>query len=335
MNSKFFFIIPLFALMACNDAEQAEEPVEVHPALLNPVVRPYTEAIAQDTANAELYYQRAGMLNKLELPELTQKDLETAVRLAAKNTEFRASLATLLIERKLSEQALTHIRILKEQAPADTNYILMESEAYLAGGKTKEADQIIQQLLAAKPRNPYILLNASKIKAAEQDTQAAISYAKTLAEVAPTFYDGLYQLADLYSAAKQKEALTWYEKLYRLDTLNANPYFDMAKYYQSVGDVKMAKQYFVKAIWVDKDFEKAYLDYGKLLLAEDSVEKADRQFQIATEVAPANAEAYYSKGLIYIRKGNKDLARNFFEQALVFNGNHEQAKAELAKLKAK
>lgn len=335
MNSKFFFIIPLFFLIACNDVEQAEDSQEIHPALLNPVVRPYTEAIARDTANAALYYQRAGMLNKLELPELTQNDLETAVRLAPEHTEFRASLATLLIERKLSAEALTHVRILKKQVPDDTNYILMESEAYLAGGKTREADQIIQQLLAARPRNPYILLNASKIKAAEQDTPAAISYAKTLAEVAPTFYDGLYQLADLYSAAKQKEALTWYERLYKLDTLNANPYFDMAKYYQSVGDAKMAKQYFVKAIWVDKDFEKAYLDYGKMLLAEDSVDKADRQFQIATEVAPANAEAYYGKGLVYLRKGNKDLARNFFEQALIFNGHHERAKAELAKLTAK
>ncbi len=321
--------------MACNEAKQVEEIPEVHPALLNPVVRPYTEAIAGDSANANLYYQRAGILNKLELPELTQKDLETAVRLDAKNTEFRTSLATLLIERKLSAQALGHIRILKEQAPTDTNYILMEAEAYLAGGKTKEADQIIQQLLAAKPKNPYILLNASKIKAAEQDTPAAISYARTLAEVAPAFYDGLYQLADLYSAAKQKEALTWYERLYRLDTLNANPYFDMAKYYQSVGDIKTAKQYFVKAIWVDKDFEKAYLDYGKILLAEDSIDKADRQFQIATEVAPANAEAYYGKGLIYLRKANKDLARNFFQQALVFNGDHKGAKAELAKLNAK
>lgn len=335
MNGKFFFIIPLFFLMACNNAEQTEDSKEIHPALLNPVVRPYTEAIAQDTANAGLYYQRAGMLNKLELPELTLKDLQTAVRLEPKNTEFRESLATLLIERKQSEEALTHIRILKGQAPNDTNYILMESEAYLAGGKTKEADQIVQQLLAAKPGNPYILLNASKIKAAEKDTTAAINYAKTLSEVAPKFYDGLYQLADLYSASKQKEALVWYERLFRLDTLNANPYFDMAKYYQSVGDIKMAKQYFVKAIWVDKDFEKAYLDYGKILLAEDSIDKADRQFQIATEVAPANAEAYYGKGMIYVRKGNKDLARNFFEQALIFDSHHEQAKAALAKLKTK
>lgn len=335
MNGKFFFIIPLFFLIACNNPEQDGTDKEIHPALLNPVIRPYTEAIAQDTANAGLYYQRAGMLNKLELPELTQKDLEAAVRLAPKNAEFRESLATLLIERKLSGQALDHIRILKEQAPNDTNYILMESEAYLAGGNTKEADRIVQLLLATKPDNPYILLNASRIKAAEKDTVAAINYAKTLAAVAPKFYDGLYQLADLYSASKQKEALVWYEKLFRLDTLNANPYFDMAKYYQSMGDVKMAKQYFVKAIWVDKDFEKAYLDYGKILLAEDSIDKADRQFQIATEVAPANAEAYYGKGLIYMRKGNKDLARNFFEQALIFDGHHEQAKAALAKLNTK
>lgn len=335
MSSKFFFILPLFFFIACSSPEQEEEQQEVHPALLNPVIRPYTEAIAQDSTNANLYFQRAEMLNRLELPDLTQKDLETAVRLDEKNTAFRESLAALLIDQKLAEQALKHIRILKQQAPTDTNYILMESEAYLAGGNTKDADQIVQVLLASKPRNPYILLNASKIKAAEKDTPAAIAYAKTLTEAAPKFYDGLYQLADLYSASKQKEALVWYERLFQLDTLNANPYFDMGKYYQSAGDVGKAKQYFIKAVMVDKDFVKAYLDYGTILLAEDSIDKADRQFQIATEVAPANAEAYYGKGLIYLKKGNKELAANFFDQALVFNNKHEGAKAAIAQLKAK
>lgn len=306
---------------------------QMHPALVNPVVKAYTDAIAQDTTNASLYFQRAEKLNQLGLPELTKTDLETAVRLDPKNQNYRESLANLLIDNGYAKEALAQVEVLKKMSPTDTNYILMEAEALVSDKKIDEANTIIENLLIAAPNHPYVLLDAAKIKAAAKDTLTALKHARNLAKTAPTYYDGVYELADLLAETKNPEAIIWYNKLYKMDSLNAYPFYDIASYYTKTGDNALAKSYFIKAIMVDKDFVNAYLDYGKILLSEDSISKADRQFQLATEVSPANADAYYYKGMIYLKKNNKALAKNFFEQALIFNGKHQEARKEYEKIK--
>lgn len=323
----------LSLLWSCGNNETKQSQKELHLALLNPVVKPYTEALELDSTNADLYFKRAEMLNKIEMLDLTLSDLENAVRLDPKNVEYRESLASLLIDNGKSDLALAQVKILKEQVPNDTNYVLMEAQAYLAGNKTVEASKIVYQLLNEMPTHPYVLLEASKIAAAEKDTTKAIDYAQQIAKHTPQFYDGIYQLADLYNATHNAKAVEWYQQLYKMDTLNAYPFYDIAKYYQGIGNTNGTKQYLVKAVMVDRDFVRAYLDYGNLLLKEDSLDKADRQFQIATEVAPANAEAYFGKGVVNLKKGKNDLAKQFFEQALVFNNKHEAAQKALTQLK--
>lgn len=333
MRNKFFFIVAFITfLMSCGPSEDKEEQ-QMHPALLNPVVKPYTEALASDPDNADLYFKRAEMLHKIEMMELSRADLEAAVRLQPENLEYRESLASLLIDMGSSEAALAQVDLLKKQVPNDTNYILMQAQAYLAGNNTVAAGKIVQDLLADMPQHPYVLLEAAKIAAAEKDTLKALGYAGRIAATAPRFYDGVYYLADLYNAIHDPKAVDWYHKLYQLDTLNAFPFYDIAKYYRSLGEDGKAKQYLVKAVMVDRDFVRAYLDYGNMLLLEDSLEKADRQFQIATQVAPANAEAYYGKALVNIRKGETALAKRFLEQTLIFDGGHAAAKTALEKIR--
>mgnify|MGYP000973831166 CR=1 FL=1 len=72
MKCKFFFILPIVIWSwSCGNSDVKNVAKEVHPALLNPVVKPYTEAIALDTANADLYFKRAEMLHKIDMEELT------------------------------------------------------------------------------------------------------------------------------------------------------------------------------------------------------------------------------------------------------------------------
>ena len=118
-----------------------------------------------------------------------------------------------------------------------------------------------------------------------------------------------------------------------MDTLNAYPFYDASRFYHNKGDISLTKNYLAKAITVDKTFELAYIDYGNILIQEDSIDKAARFFQMAIENAPANADAYYGKGITYLKQGNKELAKKLFAQALTFNNKHEKAKQEYQKLK--
>ncbi|HTO15113.1 MAG TPA: tetratricopeptide repeat protein [Edaphocola sp.] len=328
----FLVIIPILFLFSCGNKNNDNQVVNAHPALSNPLVKPYTDAIASDSTNAELYFQRAEKLFDLKMEELTENDLATAVRLAPENMNYKVALSAILIDRGKGSAALEQIKALQKMSN-QSDYVLMEAEAYMADQKVPEAEKIINNLLAQNPNDPKVLLDASKLKAIAKDTTTAIEYAKKIAEIAPTFYDGVYQLADLYNATNNKEAVNWYLNIYKLDTLNAYPLYDLSRYYHKQGDLIQTKHYLSKAIAVDKSFANAYNDYGTILMQEDSLEKAARLFQMAIENAPANADAYYGKGMTYLKKGNKELAKKFFIQALTFNGKHENAKKEYEKLK--
>lgn len=333
MRNIFYFFLCLVVLNSCGGNDDTKTVQQQLPAaLVNPMIRPLTEAIMADTGNARLYYQRSVELNKMGQDSLTQADLTKAVALDPDNIEYRESLTFFLIDKKKAAQAMEQVKILQQKNPENATYTLLEAEAYMAGNELVKAETILNDLMTRMPEEPDVLLDASRLKAAQKDTALAIDYAKKVLAVTPSFFDGLYQLADLYSATGNAEALKWYDKIYKLDTLNPYPLYDAALFYQHKGDLVAAKKYFVKTIYVDKDFTDAYIQYGKILLAQDSVSKADRQFSIAIEVAPNSAEAYYQKGLVMVKQNKKAEARNMFNQALVFNRNHTAAQAALKAL---
>lgn len=337
MRNIFYFFLCLVGLSACGNgadkptASQAQLPA----ALVNPVIRPLTDAIANDTGNAKLYYQRSVELNKMDQVELTMADLQKAVALDPNNINYRESLALFLIDKKKAKEALAQVKILQQKKPENATYVLLEAEALMAGNQLEQAEPIINRLMQDMPNEPDVILDASRLKAAQKDTAKAIAYAKDVLKIVPNFFDALYQLADLYSATGNAEALQWYNKIYKLDTLNPNPLYDAATFYLNKGKLDIAKQYYVKTIRVDKDFTDAYIQYGKILMQQDSLEKADRQFQIAVEVAPNSAEAYYQKGLSALKQNKKAEAVTMFNQVLVFDKTNTQALAELKKLQAK
>ncbi|MNU30763.1 lipoprotein NlpI [compost metagenome] len=334
MRNIFYFFLCLVVLSSCGDNDDAgtQQQQQLPAALVNPMIRPLTEAIAADTGNAKLYYQRSLELNKMGQDSLTLQDLMKAVALAPDNMVYRESLTFFLIDKKKAAQAMEQVKILQQKNPKNATYTLLEAEAFMAGNELAKAEVILNDLMTRMPGEPDVLLDASRLKAAQKDTAQAIEYAKKVLEVTPKFFDGLYQLADLYSATGNAEALKWYDKIYRLDTLNPNPLYDAALFYQQKGDLAAAKKYFVKTIYVDKDFTDAYIQYGKILLTQDSVSKAERQFNIAIEVAPNSAEAYYQKGLTMLKQHKKAEAKTLFNQALVFNRNHTAAQAALKAL---
>mgnify|MGYP003582619253 CR=1 FL=1 len=326
MKNIFYFFLCLTVLSSCGEEPKTAAPENLPAALVNPMIRPLTEAIAADTGNAALYYQRSVELNKMGQDSLTQVDLMKAVSLDPDNVGYRESLTFFLIDKKKAALAMEQVKILKQKNPKNETYTLLEAEAYMAGNELAKAETILTDLMTRLPGEPDVLLDASRLKAAQKDTAGAIDYAKKVLQITPNFFDGLYQLADLYSATGNAEALKWYDKIYRLDTLNPNPLYDAALFYQRKGDLAAAKRFFVKTIYVDKDFTDAYIQHGKILLSQDSVSKAERQFSIAIEVAPNSAEAYYQKGLTLLKQNKKAEAKSAFNQALVFNRNHTAAR---------
>ena len=137
--NRFFTVIPILLFLACGNQPKEKQAEVLHPALSNPIVKPFTDAIALDSTNATLYFQRAEKLFDLKMSDLVEKDLATAVRLAPENLNYKAALAAILIEQEKGTEALKTIKEiqLKDKHP---DYIRMEAEAYMADKKYEAAE---------------------------------------------------------------------------------------------------------------------------------------------------------------------------------------------------
>jgi Flp pilus assembly protein TadD len=72
---------------------------------------------------------------------------------------------------------------------------------------------------------------------------------------------------------------------------------------------------------------------GFVLLQQDSLEKARRQFDHVTRIEPTNARAYYNRGLCSEMMGDKDAAAADYRQALDFDNHYATAQEGLQRVR--
>lgn len=333
MKTTFYIFFVLVFFTACKNTDsQTTSEIRDAAAYHNPMIAPLTNAIEADPDNADLYFQRSVALNKIKQDDLVVRDLQKALALDSNNILYRESIAVFLLGLNRADEALPHIKILQTTDPQKLDFQLLRVEAYTAKKQYSEAQILLDSLQKNHGAQPMLLYDYSKLMAAKGDTAKALEYALKTVVIAPTFYDGRYQVADLYKAQNNILAVKWYEDLHSLDTLNANPLYDAAQFYLIRGNKEAAKAYLRQTIKTDKDFALAYLDYGKILLKQDSLAKAERQFDILIDVQPNMADAYYYKGYCAMKNGKKDLAKALFNQTLTFNPKHAEAKKHLQQL---
>jgi tetratricopeptide (TPR) repeat protein len=141
--------------------------------------------------------------------------------------------------------------------------------------------------------------------------------------------DAHIQLALMYKAKNNPLALNYFENAYKADTSNMEPLYGEGMFWQDQQKYTEAKKVFKRCILLNKAYEKPYYNIGWMLLQEDSVEKALRQFDMAVGAKPNYIEAYFNRGLCYeiLEKYTEAIAD--YNQALQFNADYVPAKEAL------
>jgi tetratricopeptide (TPR) repeat protein len=184
---------------------------------------------------------------------------------------------------------------------------------------------------------PYLNLGAGFAR--REETTTALQYYEIAYRLKP---DDSAVMADyamgLLSAKKFDQALEIYEKVIQNDPQNVNALFNLSTIYMQKGDQQKVLETYSKIISIDPEYEDAYFNRGLIYLTKaqsqvsilvayrDSVEgnrkdnelssrnelakqeyerlftRAKSDFQRASEIDPADREAYFHSGLLYINK---------------------------------
>ncbi|HLS72003.1 MAG TPA: tetratricopeptide repeat protein [Chitinophagaceae bacterium] len=331
LRNKFIILLlfPFLAisLLACTDSKEEE-----HPAYSNPTVEPLTLSINKDPKNAVLYFERAEALNAIKMDSLAILDLKKAIELDPNNSNYKYSLGMLYMYIKEPQNAIPYFR---ETIKIDPEHI--SAQLYLATAffdiKQKDSSAFyLKNILDNAENHPGILLLQSDIARDDNEFELAEKYLEKVTKLFPDFKKGWMELAQVKKENNKTEFIEIYKKAFALDTLNADPYFEIGKWHEDNKNLSEAIKAYEQCIFVDYGYTPAYMRLGKVYLSIDSLEKAYRHFNLASQTRINYGEAYYYQSISLEKLGKMDEAKAAIRQALVYDKNNQEFQKQWDKL---
>lgn len=339
-------------------APAAEKLIEVrHPDLreMEGVVREAILAAQQFIAEAErkgeqrslgMSYGELGMAyHAHELPLGAEDSYRNAESLVPDDARWPYLLGILMQESGRFEQSIAAFqRSLEDNPqylPADIRLgmVLMDAQQF------EDAEAVYLQALRAAPANPAVLDALGRLALQRGDYERAVGYLSRALEAQPDANRLYHPLGMAYRGLGNTEKAR--ENLARAGT--SQPFFadpvmtDMLGRSQSYArflsaGMSAAKErkygisaaYFERALELAPDNANVRISFARALEALGESQAAMQQLDQIIEQHPQFAAAYFDKGAMLEQAGDDMLAHSLYEQALVANPDHHEARILLA-----
>jgi len=319
----YLFIFTSLFLVSCHNQQQQATDA---PAYHNPLIRPLTDELAKDPDHPQLLYQRGMALIQVQVPELAKKDLIHALQKDSSNGQYLYALSQVDLQTGDNTAAIKILEKLVNLSHHAPGIQLALAKAYLQNNQPGPATQNIQSLLKADSTYPGALLTLTRIQLIKKDTVSAVNILHRSLQLRENDYPASLLLAECLAAQHNPKAIDIYRRTFDMDTSDVTPLLHIGVFYEQQKQVEKAKSIYRECLLKDPDCTIALINTGKILLGQDSVPKALRQFNIAIQTMPNSAEAYTQKGICFEKLHQKDSAKIAFAQALVFDPQSIAAK---------
>lgn len=188
-------------------------------------------------------------------------------------------------------------------------------------GKTQNAIKAAKQIIAKDPQNYKAHYYLGKAYIKDGKSELAIMEYKIVNENAlfsPTFSEVEFrkEYAALLLKYKQNaEALRNYLLLTKLDSTNAENFYNAGHLYEQANRYDIAIGFMQKATHIDKKHAKAHAEIGLMLYRMKNYQEARHEIDTAIKLSPETYSSYYYLGKI--QKDSKDIpaAIKSFEKA--------------------
>jgi tetratricopeptide (TPR) repeat protein len=326
--SPLLFLVLLIA--GCNNSDDSS-PYDT--ILLQPPYSSLTDSIKADHNNPELYFHRALLLKKNNLPEPALTDFKKAWSLKDKE-EYAANITNLLLESK-PDSAIAFANQALKKLPASIFLKLDLARAYNDLNKKDEALSVCNDIIKQAPGQIDALMMKSDLLEEKQDSAGSLAALETAYSLAPFDQELNYNLAYKYAESKNPKALSLCDSLIKKSSAKAHPepYYFKGVYYSNINDKQKAIENFDLAIRQDYNFHNAYLEKGKALYDQKKTQEALKVFTLLSTITPSLADAYYWIAKCQQALGQKTEAKENYQRAFGFDKTLTEAKDSADKIK--
>lgn len=327
----FFFLFIAVQLAACS-GHSGKRGVPKDGVFAREDVLKISEAIADAPDKASLYYDRGHLLKKYGEDSLALLDFIQASKLDTTQAVYYSAVGDLMFEHKDISGSVDWLEKALRRNPEDPTARLKVAKLFIYLREYNKAFLEINTVLRKDAYNTEGYFLKGIIRKDIKDTAQAISSFQTVLQIDPTYRDASIQLGLLYSGQKNPLAIKYFDNAFRQDTTDVFPLFAKGMYYQREEALEEAKNVYRECIRRNKGYADAYQNLGYVLIQQDSLETALRQFNIVITLEPDNADAFYNKGLASELSGRKEDAIVSYRKALQLYRNYSDAAEGLKRL---
>lgn len=298
----------------------------------------YTELLAKNPKNDTLLFRRAATYYKLDAFDEALADLERAMRIDSMQPAYYHLLSDVLLDYARPSDSRRAIEVLKlaaQRFPERTQTLLKLSEFQLIVRKHADALATLDKILQRDPQNAEAYYMAGRVALDKGDTTNAIGSLQKSVKIDADNADAWFFLGRIFSKKNQPVALLYFDNALRVDSSFLEAQEFKAAFYKRRGEFDKASAIYKDLLLRDPDYANAYFDLGMMYLEQDSLSKAYDHFNIATKVDPIFVKAYYYRGLVNEKMGNKEAALIDYKQANGMAPEYEEAKEARARLQGK
>ena len=198
---------------------------------------------------------------------------------------------------------------------------IVSIQKYIKDGKYQQAQKIAKSILSKDARNFVVHYWLGKAYFADGKTELAFMEYQTVNK--NMVFNGdisevefRKEMAILYSKYNQtEEALKEYLLLSKLDPRNSENYYNIAKNYETIGQLSLAMGFYQKAIKINKNHGPSLTAMGHLLYQNKQYADAKTVIEASIKLNPENYENYYYLGKILKSTKNLPAAVKAFEKS--------------------
>ncbi len=324
------------AIVACNSKEQSSQNTTTSPAATgNPAIDNLTAQITKDSANADLYAQRAAIYYENNGYDFAIRDLQRAMLIDSVKAEYYHLLADVYLDYFQSRLALKTMERAAAIHPDRIPTLLKLCEVQYILKQYENSMKTIDKILKIDPQTADAFFMFGMNFKELGDTVRSINSFQSAVELNPDLTDAWINLGQLHAAIKSKLAGRFFDNAIRVDPKNPVALHAKAEYLTSKNDLKGAIALYKEINTADPQYEDGYFNAGLLYMEQDSFNQAYQQFDLALKVSPTFIKAYAFRGLASENLGKFGEAKHDYEQALRMAPDYELAKEGLARVGGK
>lgn len=330
------FLLLMITLFACKNT--AEKPTQQFAKTGNRSIDSLTDLIFKDPKKATLYFERAQLFNENSAIggfDFAIKDMEYALSLDSSNIAYHRFLSDVYLDAKQSRLAVATMERAVSLAPDSIPTLLKLAEMYLITKQYAFAGNTIEKIMKLDPQNAQgYFMFGMVFKEMGDDAKAINSFQKS-ADLNASNKDAFIELGQLFTKRGSPLALRYFDNALLIDSLDLDALMGKAYYFQAKNQLSEAIAIYRKAVEIDPHYATALFNLGVLYLEQNDLDKAYLHFDLITKQSATFYRAYYFRGFVEEKRGNKEAAIADYRQSLEFRSDYDKALEGLKRLGAK